>query len=209
MKNHLTQVSSILIFQDKFFFKSRGHSNLRCYRDWGYFNCWRGNLLSIVLNLRTGKKATQEKFVFENKHGVRYQLVMVGAVSVPLYVYLRVDFPVRHRRCFGTIGCFLPLVCLTPSFTNLLNICSLYIFWKISRHLLATTVPNTLNKSIPHCRYIYLTSAFFLVQFSSKNSIQQNQVHLFLQYWFPSFCFFCLELSSLSRGIFSQLFSSH
>ena len=119
---------------DEVSIQNRRNSSLQHYRDWGCLNVG-GNLLTIILF--TPKKKLRKKSLLLVIN-MAFADMMLGALSLPLFVYLRVGFqpPLWRPRCStGTARDFFPLV-WSHFLAGLFNFCSVYILWKILPHRL-------------------------------------------------------------------------
>ena len=117
-----------------------------------------GNLLTICLFVLEKKLRKKSLLLVMN---MPFADVMLVAVSLPLYIYLRVGFrpPLWRKRVLEPLEVFLPLD-WSHFLAGLLTFCSVYFLRKILRRLLATKTPNTVNKSIRHCHCFKLDTGF-------------------------------------------------
>ena len=111
-----------------------------------------GNLITIVF-IALEKELRKRKSLFLVIN-MAFTDVMLGAVSVPLFVYLKVGFQLWSitQEVGGSVGLLLPSLRyhFLAGFVNF----SSYILWKILRHLSATKThrwPYIVNKGIRHC----------------------------------------------------------
>ena len=155
--NYRQLYQHLFVNYDASSFPNRGDSNLQRYRDWSCLNCRRK--LAYNFSLRTWKEVTQEKFASSYKHGVRWCDVSSCVVAFVHLLANRFLATTMEKRCFGPAGDVFPLD-RSHFLAVVLNLCSVYILWKIIRRLLATKTPNTVNKSIRHCHCFNLDTGF-------------------------------------------------
>ena len=109
-----------------------------------------GNLVAIVFfALEREFRKRKSLFLVIN---MAFADVMLGALSVPLFVYLKVGFQLWSITQEVGVGVGLLLPSLRYHFlADFVNFRSFYILWKILRHLSATKTPYIVNKGIRHC----------------------------------------------------------
>ena len=155
-----------------------------------------GNLLTVVLFAFNRKLRRKSLFLIN----MAFSNAMLGAVCLPLYVYLIV-----RRTCNSAMGkCiwaadevryFCP--CVAYHFHALIfNFCSVHILWKILCHLLAIETPKTVSARIFHNHFNDMVFGHHCLRCPQRWTLLSSGTFLLRMDSFPtgiSICCLCLK----------------
>ena len=180
--NYRQLYQHLFVNYDASFFPNRGDSNLQRYRDWSCLNCRRK--IAYNFSLRTVEKKLRKKSLLLVIN-MAFADVMLGAVSLPLYIYLRIGFrpPLWRKGVLDPLEVFflwIDLIFLQASLISAIFIsCERFyaVYWPLKHLTLSTRAYAIVITLI--WTLAFIVSAFFKLE---ETFFQQKQVFILWQY---------------------------